>query len=84
MDKLGTVLPTPRHLKINDDYAIRLMADKERIGEKINGVRKVVGDETRYYLTHDTYAVVTSRLKISKFKVLPTGDFWIEYMTTGE
>lgn len=75
---LGTILPTKKSLRLDEEYAKRVATEKDRIGnssaELRNCTRKVVGGEVRYYDTTDQYAIVSRQGKVIWFAVRPDGD----------
>jgi len=76
--KLGTVLPNAQTFRINDQFAKRQAAAKERVASSSNELRnctrRVVGGEVRYYDTADQYAIVSRQGAVLWFAVTDDGD----------
>ena len=79
MKAIGTVLPTKETLAINDRYAKRVAAIKEKIADKAlaGTTKRIVGGEVRYYDTTDQYAIVSRQGAIIWFAVPADGDYRI-------
>lgn len=78
---LGTVLPTARDIEINNLFAKRQQAMKERVANNDPRLkaceRRVVGGEVRYYDTTDQYAIVSRQGAVLWFAVTADGDYRI-------
>jgi hypothetical protein len=83
MKSLGTILPTKKSLKNEDDYALHLAKEKVKVAsKKLFGCKaKRLGNEVRYYKTPSLYAVVSSTFKILWFEVRSDGDYSVNPST---
>ena len=75
---LGTILPTPESLAINDRYARNMEDRKVRIafaGGLHNYEARTVGGERRYYYSATKYAVVSNSLRVLWFETRNGQDF---------
>jgi len=79
MDTIGTILPTAKSLKINDQYAKDLATRQQTVANRklSNCDKQLVGGEVRYYSASDRYAIVGRDLKVRRFIVRADGDYAI-------
>lgn len=79
MQPLGTILPTAASLRESDIWHAQNAADKVRFAKShpvlSNCEKRTVGNEVRYYLRADRYAVVSRDKRVRWFDVTASGDF---------
>lgn len=76
----GTILPTAYSLAINEAWHIRRTREAREVASKLVALKgaemRQQGGETRYYVRHDLYAVVSLRdLRPRWFEVRADGDY---------
>lgn len=73
MKMIGTVLPTAKSIKLNNDYAKKVAAKQEQVGKRIGGTRRIVGGEVRWYKTSTEFAVVSRDGQVKWFEIREDG-----------
>ena len=82
MRQLGTILPNAASIAAGNDYYRRTQAEKRRVAHAtgLDGLPSSLhGDETRYRVSDDVYAIVGSDGRIREFKQGDDGDRFIRF-----
>ena len=82
MRQIGTILPTASSIAAGHEFYRRTQAEKRRVAHATGLDRlpsTLHGDETRYRVSDDVYAIVGGDGRIREFREEAEGDRFIRY-----